>query len=144
MKYFTINSFVESLKDAYDSLTRIVLIFRTKSLSDTPYRSKQGMPCLIKLFPKDGEDIILKAEDIQTLFDDDFWVSFKLPITFKENYVAVDIDTTPVFNEKIDAMFYNRVIRKCGNKTIKLAMEESKKLEPKFTKQALDGEPFDI
>lgn len=143
MKYFTINSFVESMKESYESLTRIVLIFNTKSLIDTPYRSKQGMPCLIKLFTKD-EDIVMKAEDIISLFDEDFWVSFKLPITFKDSWVAVDINTTPEFNEKIDAMFYNRSIRKVGNKTIKTAMEEFKKISPHNNKQALDGEPFDI
>ena len=141
MKYFTINSFVESLKESYPTMTRLVLIFNTKSLNDTPYHSKQGMPCIRKVF--DEEDTVLKFDDIITLFDEDFQVSFKMPLSFKENYAAVDIDCTPVFNERIDAMYYNRQVRKLGGKTIKLAIEEYKKQMPHIT-QSLEGEPFDL
>ena len=143
MKYFTINSFVETVKEEYPKMNRIVLIFNTKSLTDTPYRSKQGMPCILKIFTEEG-DQVLKFDDILTLFDEDFYVSFKLPATFKDEYVSVDIDTTPVFNEKIDAMFYNRQIRKIGAKTTKVAIEEYKKQKPHLSKQVIDGEPFDI
>ena len=143
MKYFTINSFVETLKEQYPKATRFVLIFATKALTETPYRSKQGMPLIIKVFNPDGEEV-LKFDDIVPLFDEDFSVSFKLPVMFKDQYVCVDIDTTPVWNEKIDAMYYNRVVRKIGNKTLKVAHEEFRKQKPRLVKQAIDGEPFDI
>ena len=143
MKYFTINSFVETLKESYPSLERVVAIFHRKSLVDTLYRSKQGMPCVIKLFTKEGEQV-LKFEDILTLFDEDFYISFKLPITYKDDFVSVDIDTTPVYNEKIDAMYFNRMIRKITAKTAKTAIEEYKKQAPHMVKQAIDGEPFDL
>ena len=143
MKYFTINSFVETIKEEYPTLKRVVLILNTKALTDTPYRSKQGMPCIIKVFTEEG-DQVLKFDDILSLFDDDFYVSFKLPTSFKDDYVSVDIDAAPCFNEKIDAMFYNRSIRKIGAKTIKIAIEEYKKQKPHMSKQVIDGEPFDI
>ena len=142
MKYFTINSFVEMIKEEYPTLKRVVPIFHVKSLKDTMYRSKQGMPCLIKIFDEAGEQV-LKLEDIITLIDEDFYISFKLSPIFKEDYVAVDIDATPIFNEKLDAMYYNRTNRTLTPKARKAAMDEYKKLKPKMN-QTLDGEPFDI
>ena len=110
MKYFTINSLIESLKDHYPTLSRVALIFNVKSLHETMYKSKQGMSCLMKIFTAEGEQVI-EFEDLINLFDhEDFYVSFKLPHSFKEAFVCVDIIATPISDERLDTVYYQRSI----------------------------------
>ena len=144
MKYFTINSLIETLKDQYPSLTRVALIFNVKMLRETMYKSKQGMPCLMKLFTAEGEQVI-KFDDLITLFDEeDFYVSFKLPASFKEDFVCVDIIAIPINDERLDNIYYQRSIRKIGPKTLQMGREQFKKQKPHMSKEFIDGEPFEI
>ena len=144
MKYFTINSLIESLKDHYPTLSRVALIFNVSSLRETMYKSKQGMPYLMKLFTAEGEQV-LKFEDLINLFDDeDFYVSFRLPVSFKDPYVCVDIIATPISDERLITSYYQRSIRQLGPKTLKMSIEQFKKQKLHMSKDFIDGEPFEI
>ena len=102
------------------------------------------MPCLMKIFTAEG-DQVLKFEDLLNLFDEeDFYVSFKLPHTFKEAFVCVDIIATPINDERLDTTYYQRSIRKLGPKTLKTSLQEFKKQKPRMSKDFIDGEPFEI
>ena len=58
------------------------------------------MPCLMKLFTAEGEQII-KFEELLELFDEeDFNVSFRLPATYKDPFVFVDILATPITDDR--------------------------------------------
>ena len=144
MKYFSINSLIETLKDHYPTLTRVALIFNVSLLRETMYKQKQGMPCIMKLFSEEGEQVI-NFDDLMMLFDEEnFYVSFKLPASFKENYVCLDIIATPIEDERLDSTYYQRSIRKVGPKTLKLSNEQFKKQKPHVSKDFIDGEPFEI
>ena len=144
MKYFSINSLIETLQEQYPTLSRVALIFNVSSLRETMYKQKQGMPCLMKLFTAEGEQVI-KFEELLQLFDDeDFNVSFRLPSTFKEPFVCVDIIATPITDERLDATYYQRSIRSLGPKTLKLSRQEYNKQKPRLSKEFIDGEPFEI
>ena len=102
------------------------------------------MPCLMKIFTAEGEQV-LKFEDLLTLFDDeDFYVSFRLPGTFRDNFVCVDIIATPINDERLDTTYYHRSIRSLGPKTIKMSIEQFRKQKPRLFKDFIDGEPFEI
>ena len=102
------------------------------------------MPCLMKLFSAEGEQVI-DFDELMTLFDEeDFYVSFRLPASFKDNFVCVDILTTPIEDERLDTIYYQRSIRKVGPKTLKLSNEQFKKQKPHMSKDFIDGEPFEI
>ena len=102
------------------------------------------MPCLMKLFTAEGEQV-LKFEDLLTLFDDeDFYVSFRLPGTFRDNFVCVDIIATSITDERLDSIFYSRTTRKLGPKTLTIALEQFKIQKPRLSKDFIDGEPFEI
>ena len=102
------------------------------------------MLCLMKVFTEEGDQII-KYEDIQELFDEeDFYVSFRLPSTFKDNFVCLDVSTIAINDERLDKIYYPRTIRKLGPKTLKMALQEYKKQKPHISKDMLDGEPFEI
>ena len=130
--------------DHYPTLSRVALIFNVSSLHETMYKSKQGMPCLMKIFTAEG-DQVLKFEDLLNLFDEeDFYISFKLPHSFKEAFVCVDIIATPISDERLDTTYYQRSIRKLGPKTLKTSLQEFKKQKPRMSKDFIDGEPFEI
>ena len=102
------------------------------------------MPCLMKVFTEEG-DQLLNFEDIQELFDEeDFYVSFRLPTTFKDNFVCLDVTTIAITDERLDNIYYPRTLRKLGPKTLKMALQEYKKQKPHISKDMLDGEPFEI
>ena len=102
------------------------------------------MPYLMKLFTAEGEQV-LKFEDLLTLFDDeDFYVSFRLPASFKENFVCVDIIATPIEDERLANTYYQRTIRSLGPKTLRMGIEQFKKQKPHLSKDFMDGEPFEI
>ena len=144
MKYFSVTSLVDNLKVEYPTLTRVGLIFNVHALRETQYKQKQGMPCLMKVFTEEG-DQLLQFEDIQELFDEeDFYVSFRLPVTFKDNFVCLDVSTIAITDERLDNIYYLRTIRKLGPKTLKMALQEYKKQKPNLSKYMLDGEPFEI
>ena len=144
MKYFSVTSLIDTLKEQYPTLTRVGLIFNVHALRETQYKQKQGMPCLMKVFTEEGDQII-KYEDITELFDEeDFSVSFRLPATFKDNFVCLDITAIPINDERLDNIYYPRIIRTLGPKTQKVALQEYKKQKPNMSKYMLDGEPFEI
>ena len=102
------------------------------------------MPCLMKIFTTEGEQV-LKFEDLLTLFcDEDFYVSFRMPAKFKETYVCVDIIATPIEDERLSTTYYQRSIRSLGPKTLKMGIEQFRKQKPHMSKDFLDGEPFEI
>ena len=101
------------------------------------------MPCLMKIFTEEGEQVI-KFEELLELFDEDFYVSFRLPHTFKEAFVCVDIIATPITDERLDNIYYERTIRPLGPKTLKMGREQFKKQKPRLSKDFIDGEPFEI
>ena len=70
MKYFSVTSLIDTLKEQYPTLTRVGLIFNVHTLRETQYKQKQGMPCLMKVFTEEG-DQLLNFEDIQELFDEE-------------------------------------------------------------------------
>ena len=87
------------------------------------YKSKQGMPCTMKLFTAEGEQVLM-FEELLTLFDDeDFYVSFRLPASFKDDFVCVVIIATLINDERLDTIYYQRSIRKLGPKTLKMGIE---------------------
>ena len=102
------------------------------------------MPCIMKLFTAEGEQVI-KYDELLTLFDEeDFYVSFRLPASFKDPYVCVDIIATPINDETLNNIYYQRSIRKLGPKTLKMGIEQFKKQKPRLSKDFIDGEPFEI
>ena len=142
MKYFTINSLIETLKEQYP--TWVALIFNVSSLHETMYNSKQGMPCLMKLFTAEGEQVMKFVYWINLFDDEDFYLSFRLPYSFKEDFVCVDIIATPINDERLDNIYYQRSIRKIGPKTLQMGREQFKKQKPHMSKEFIDGEPFEI
>ena len=144
MKYFSVSSLIDALKVEYPTLSRVGLIFNVNALRETQYKQKQGMPCLMKIFTEEG-DQLLKFEDIQELFDEeDFYVAFRMPASFKDNFVCLDVEAIPINDERLDNVYYPRNIRQLGPKALKLALQEYKKQKPHIAKDLIVGEPFEI
>ena len=102
------------------------------------------MPCLMKIFTEEGYQL-LKFEDIQQLFnEEDFYVEFRMPASFKDNFVCLDVEAIPINDERLDNIYYPRNVKQLGPKALNVYQQEYKKQKPHIAKDLIVGEPFEI
>ena len=132
MKFYTVNSLIEFLKEKEFDFKKLILIINSRSYHKNVYNQKQTTPCIIKLIGG-KEDKVLFFEDMCKLMEDTTYeLTIPIPDRLKTEYIACTIENDPQQSDQFEATYYPRTFGPCGPVTTNKARSEMKKINEAF------------